>query len=152
MRVSVPQKLPRVIARCQRNRKEGSTLRGLMSGNGRWPSPHLSTIAPSLFRLRRGLASRARCAGQSCQFPPTSPREVRALHGRTSLASSSSRSARCTNWLAKASSLESKVSSTILISINFTLIRKSSSACSVACVTICAPSLSTLNLHPSTIQ
>ena len=152
MRASVPLKQPRVISRCQRNKKEGSTLRSLMSGNGRWPSPHLSTIAPSPFRLRRGLASRARCAGQSCQFPPTSPREVRALHGRTSLASSSSRSARCTNWLAKASSLESKVFSTILISINFTLIRRSSSACSVACVTICAPNLSTLNLHPSTIQ
>ena len=152
MRASVPRRQPRVIARCQKNKKEGSTLRSLMSGNGRWPSPHLSTIAPSPFRLRRGLASRARCAGQSCQFPPTSPREVRVLHGRTSLASSSSRSVRCTNWLAKASSLESKVSSTILISINFTLIRRSSSVCSVACVTICAPNLSTLNLHPSTIK
>ena len=152
MRASVPRKQPRVIARCQKNKKEGSTLRSLMSGNGRWPSPHLSTVAPSPFRLRRGLVSRARCAGQLCQFLPTSPREVRALHGRTSLASSSSRSARCTNWLAKASSLESKVSSTILFSINFTLTRRSSSACSVACVTICAPNLSTLNLHPSTIQ
>lgn len=144
-------KPPRRVEKCLENRKEGSTSRSLTSDGGRSISPHLFTTAARPFRLKRGLASRARCAGQLCQFLPIAPREVRGPRGKTLPGSSNWLSARSMNWLVRDLSLASRVCSTNKHFKNFTLNRKSSSACSVACVTICVPSLSTLNLHPSII-